>query len=715
MFKDLETPQLVMMLMGFAGMLGFAGLALWLLRAQRRQAPQAGSAGAVSRSQPQAAPAPVISPPPEPYDPTEFIAIPGQRELDSPLAAGVGAESVEAFSDQHADTEFAPRDKTEFIAAPLGGRPDPDPDPFAHTAMVASAELRERQRLAAQPAPDSEKTAFVAPPPPDDKTEFITPPHAREPAPDKTEFITPPHARAPAPDTTGFVAPPPPDDKTAFVAPPPPDDKTAFVAPPPPDDKTAFVAPPEPAPDRTAFITPPHARAPAPDPTSFVPAPPARAPAPDPTSFVPAPPALAPPVAPPSPQMIERPGPVPDPPQKSVIPSAPAAPISARPSAPSIDLNEHFALAAAAFEQLQTATTSASLQAWRGHVEVLASVPGEQLAAHLRPHLSALPSHRAAAALLALLHSKSWPARRAFPQLLAELEPDARTGALVVLRSWNDPRALAIAVAALALADTDELRATWLECFADHGWDPGAEAIDAALTHANPQVVSAGLRALPHCATASSLEPKLANHVFAPDPRVRAQAIETSLLFANNSAWLVCHQLARNPSFPGAAELAGLLGTQAEIEKLCAALVASPTPALLRGLGLSGRHVVLDVCVGHFDDEDADMAAAARASLQAAAGRSFADAPEAKTWLAAQPSARLLGGAVRSGKQVLATLASAQPPLRRAIARELRLRTRARVHLDVDTLPDAWRHQIEQLSHNEAFGAIDFDRGFPWV
>ncbi|PRP99361.1 hypothetical protein ENSA7_64030 [Enhygromyxa salina] len=686
-----------MMLLGFAGMLGFAGLALWLGLLHRRETKRTSAAASTSRTTPPAtretSPTPAAAPhQPEYHDPTEFVALPGQRELDAPLGSGIGTEIMMAIPDDpYADTRIAPGsatpgaatpgDRTEVVAARLGAEPEPALEPSDRTAMIPSAELLARQR-GASPAstelePDDkpdDKTAFVAPPPPDDRTAFIAPP--------------------PAASQTAFIAPPPADGRTAFVAPPPADDRPSLVAPSPAASQTAFVAPPR-EPSQTALITPP----PAVSRTAFVAPPPAA-------------PTLARPAAPPAVAAPTTTAPSPTFTEKSVIPTP--APPSVSTSAPSVDLAEHFSLAATAYEQLQNATTSASLEAWRGHLEVLASVPSEQLEAHLRPELSSLPNHRSAAALLALLHSKSWPAKRAFPQLVAELEPDLRAGALRVLRSWDDPRAQSIAAAGLATAQTDQLRATWLECFADHGWDPGAAAIDAALAHADPQVVRAGLRALPHCEAAPRLEPKLANHLFAGDPGVRAQAIETALLFANNSAWLVCHQLARNPSFPSAAELVGLLGTEAEVTKLCATLDGSPTPGLLRGLGLSGRPAVLEICALRFEDENTELRAAARASLQIAAGRSFDAGPEAKTWLAAQSSARLLGGAARSNAQVLATLASADVPVRRALARELVVRSRGRLHLDVDTSPAAWRRQLEQLDGATGLPALDLERGFPW-
>jgi hypothetical protein len=512
-----------------------------------------------------------------------------------------------------------------------------------------------------------------------DKTEFVAPRlgDEPEPEPERTAMIPRAEVRArqrsvSAPD----LAPAPAPDKTAFIAPPPAPDATAFIAPPHAPDKTACIAPPP------AFVAP----APSVAPPSV--APPIMA-----TPAVSTPPAFT---------------------QASVI-SAPAPPAPTTRSAPSVDLAEHFSLAAAAFEQLLAATTPASLESWRGHLEVLASANSEQLEAHVRPELTKDPAtHRFAAALLTLLHNKTWAAKRAFPQLLSELDETGRQAALRVLRSWDDPRAQVIAAAGLALEDTS-MRATWLECFADRGWDPGAAAITAALADSDPRIISAGLRALPHCEAAASLEPKLASHVFAPDPSVRAQAIETSLLFANNSAWLVCHQLARNPSFPGAAELVGLLGTDAEIDKLRVALDSSPTPALLRGLGLSGRRVPLEACVVHFDDDDTQLRAAARECLEFAAGRGFASSPEANTWLDGQSPSRLLNGAARSSAQVLATLADAELPLRAAISRELRVRSRGRLHLDVDTLPEAWRRQLEQLGADDSFAAIDFERGFPWA
>ncbi|PRQ04422.1 hypothetical protein ENSA5_07580 [Enhygromyxa salina] len=180
-------------------------------------------------------------------------------------------------------------------------------------------------------------------------------------------------------------------------------------------------------------------------------------------------------------------------------------------------------------------------------------------------------------------------------------------------------------------------------------------------------------------------------------------------MFGDQSAWLVCCQLARNPSFSIASELVGLLGTEAELAQLRQAFDAAPTPELLWALGLSGRRVGLDACVEHFDDDDDLTREAAREGLSVAAGRGFASVSEAKSWLEQRGASRSLGGAERGPAQVLAVLAEAPDRLRRALARELRIRSRGRVHLDPGALPHAWRSQLD------APLSIDFDRGFPWT
>jgi hypothetical protein len=200
--------------------------------------------------------------------------------------------------------------------------------------------------------------------------------------------------------------------------------------------------------------------------------------------------------------------------------------------------------------------------------------------------------------------------------------------------------------------------------------------------------------------------------LFANDAAVRMQAIETALAFGNQSAWLVCRQLARNPRFPAAAQLVGLLGTEAEITEQCRAFEATPNAELLTGLGLSGRPVVLRACVDRLEDPDLALREAAHAALTLAAGSAFESSTAARTWLASQQHPRILAGSRRWAGQVTAVLGTASPPLRHVLARELRIRSRGQVHVDASLLPHAFARQLVRVKEGAA--QIDFDRGFPW-
>jgi hypothetical protein len=381
----------------------------------------------------------------------------------------------------------------------------------------------------------------------------------------------------------------------------------------------------------------------------------------------------------------------------------------AKPSPTLIDLPEHLRLAIDAFEQLQAKTPTPALA---GHLDVLGSAPAATLLELVRPVLAHENGHRFAGALLTLLHNKTWPAKSELAPLLAELDEARKHTALALLRSWDDPRAEALAKAALAGVSDPDSRLLWLGCLAERGWDPGVAVIEAALADPDPRIIAVGLRLLPISSAAPQFQTKLASSLFASDPNVRMQAIEAALAFGNQSAWLVCRQLARNPGFPGAAQLVGLLGTDAEITEQCRAFESAPTPELLAGLGLSGRPVVLRACVERFDDPEAKLREAARAALTLAAGSAFESVTQARTWVASQEQ-RVLGGGQRSASKVLAVLEDASESTRRLLARELRIRSRGRLHVDPSLLPRAFARQLEHVQPRVS--DIDFDRGFPWV
>src|SRR5690606_22968479 len=381
------------------------------------------------------------------------------------------------------------------------------------------------------------------------------------------------------------------------------------------------------------------------------------------------------------------------------------------PSDSSVALREHFELAAASLAQLERGDDPQQATALHGHLEVLASAPIEPLLELLQPELATPdPTHaRCGAAWLALLHHKTWPARRALPQLLAGLDPIGRTEGLRALASWADPRAPGLAAAGLEHATSEAERVEWLELFADRGWDPGDPAIDRALGSTEPRVSIVGLR-LAGSRPVDRVRPRVSAQLFAADPAVRIEAIETALVFAEQSAWLVCRQLARNPTFPRAAELVGLLGSEGELAALSQAAGVGGSASLLWGLGLSGRKVALEVCAAALDDRE--LRAAAGAALAIACGREFGSADEAREWLGARASStRMIGGAPRTLAALARILAESESlPLRRALARELRIRARGRVVLTPQLRAQAWRRQLDALLELD----VDLDRDFPW-
>jgi hypothetical protein len=505
-------------------------------------------------------------------------------------------------------------------------------------------------------------------------------------------------ASAPTPARAESSAP------TAAAAPAP------APAPPPlapeVDEPTEFVALPQlREPDSPNFDEPgtevmaAFPKAPPAEPTQVVslPAEPTQLFVPEKTEFIPAPLGARAKFEPPAPTPSLAPTPTPTP--------TPA------PTPSAIDLPEHLRLAIDTFDQLQREPpTPARVDALAGHLDVLGSAPSSIVHELISPLLAREPDHRFAASLLVLLHNKTWPAKSAFTTLLAEFDDAHKRAALQLLRSWDDPRAPSLAAASLALAQDLDTRALWLDCFAEHGWDPGVGVIEAALADSDPRLVTPAMRLLPRSDAALRLQTKLAGLLFANDGAVRMQAIETALVFGNQSAWLVCRQLARNPSFPAAAQLVGLLGTEAEITEQCRTFEL--TPELLAGLGLSGRPVVLRACVERFDDPDLALRETARATLTLAAGSAFESTTAAQTWLASQQYPRILGGTRRWAAQVTAVLGTASEPLRSLLARELRVRSRGKVHVDASLLPHAFARQLVLVK--EGVAEIDFDRGFPW-
>ena len=531
--------------------------------------------------------------------------------------------------------------------------PPPATDKGAIPAKARPAEVHR------EPEP-REATEFVAVPgqreedspvtPAGEHTEFVPPPSEQDEPVERTEFIANPSALRAAPIV---------EERTAFVAPPPAiEERTSFVAPPPQlavEERTSFVAPP-------IFDAPPVVSS----------QPPLRE-APDSSS-----PRIAPAIDPPK-------------------------------TDPTAALREHFDLAVVAFATLEQQEDADESTRLHGHLEVLGSAAIDPLLEVVRPALVDSNDARVGAAWLALLQHKTWPAKRALPQLLAELDERSRTEALRALASWDDPRAASLASAGLEHdAGTPEREVEWLELFATRGWDPGDAAIDRALSSTHARLLVAGLR-LAGSRKPEQVRAKVSAQLFASDPAVRIEAIETALVFAEQSAWLVCRQLARNPAFPRAAELVGLLGSETEVAQLCQAASIAGSAPLVWGLGLSGRPIALEACAAALDDTE--LRAAASAALALALGREL-DSPAAVREVVAKHDApRLIGGAPRTLAALAKTLADTDSlPLRRAIARELRIRARGRVISTPELRPPAYRRQLDELRSLD----LDLNRDFPW-
>jgi hypothetical protein len=98
--------------------------------------------------------------------------------------------------------------------------------------------------------------------------------------------------------------------------------------------------------------------------------------------------------------------------------------------------------------------------------------------------------------------------------------------------------------------------------------------------------------------------------------------------------------------------------------------------------------------------------------LAIACGCELRSTSNARAWLAQPPAgARLIGGAPRTLDAIARTLAAIDSlPLRRAIARELKIRSGGRVALAAELRPRAFRRQLDALRRLE----LDLDREFPW-
>ena len=196
--------------------------------------------------------------------------------------------------------------------------------------------------------------------------------------------------------------------------------------------------------------------------------------------------------------------------------------------------------------------------------------------------------------------------------------------------------------------------------------------------------------------------------MFGSAPEVRLEAIEAGLVFRQASAWMSCRQLARSPAHPRATELVALLGSAAEFGTLADARTTTDA-ALLWALGLAGRPELLAKRVAELEP-DAEQRDAARSAFELATGVVFESADQARAWLAEQSAARLIGGEPRTLASV--QRASSTHPslaLRRAIARELRIRTAGRVILAPDVFAQTWRERLAGVAE------LDLGLEFPWV
>ncbi|MCA9700797.1 MAG: hypothetical protein KC431_24935, partial [Myxococcales bacterium] len=134
---------------------------------------------------------------------------------------------------------------------------------------------------------------------------------------------------------------------------------------------------------------------------------------------------------------------------------------------------------------------------------------------------------------------------RVVDALLPTLDDGARITLQRELVAWDAPEALPLLQRALDRADL-ETRHFWLTCFLARGGDPGTEAIAAALDADDPELRILGLRLLAAGPGDTTLRSRVDGLLFSSDLRLRTQAVEAGLRFANQSAWLICKQLSRS-------------------------------------------------------------------------------------------------------------------------------------------------------------------------
>jgi hypothetical protein len=354
------------------------------------------------------------------------------------------------------------------------------------------------------------------------------------------------------------------------------------------------------------------------------------------------------------------------------------------------------------------------------HLAGLTAIPIDALLPALLPALTRPESGLAptSVAWLALFQHPGCADGRVILGLLGECGAVGREAGLRTLASWTDPRAEALARIGLEHGPAP-LRGDWLGLFADRGWAPSEERLDEALASSDAKILVPALR-IAGSRPPEQVKARVSARMFGSAPAVRLEAIETGLVLGDPSAWMSCRQLAwmscrqlaRSPAHARAAQLVALLGSADELGKVAAAR-SGDDPGMLELLGLAGRPEALAERAADLDP-DAEHRDSARAAFAVATGVMFESADQARAWLAEQSVPRLIDGTARSLDAVLRTLLATQSlALREAIARELRIRTGARVILATDVFAHTWRERLAELAERDL--DLDLDREFPWT
>ncbi|MFY0572686.1 TIGR02270 family protein [Archangium lansingense] len=158
-------------------------------------------------------------------------------------------------------------------------------------------------------------------------------------------------------------------------------------------------------------------------------------------------------------------------------------------------------------------------------------------------------------------------------------------------------------------APSPALRALAIDLLGQHGAVP-PQVLSESLTHEEPRVVHAALRAMSRSRTRldrAALERLLAS----PHPEVRDAALVAGLLQGHRASWSTCLATMGAPEGKLSRLLVAMGADEHELGKLLALL---DTPKLrqdvLWALGFSGRQAAADACVALMEDESSAALAA---------------------------------------------------------------------------------------------------------